>query len=113
MSKYITHEGIGAVVATCGVEEEIEKPVLVKMVDNFTVAACQPGEKFCGVAMKSRNGLAPVQFKGFVRVNYSVSMKVGWNNVLADEYGGITPNEAGIPVLVVAKHDNDTVTICL
>ena len=113
MSKYITHEGIGAVVATCGVEEEIEKPVLVKMVDNFTVAPCQPGEKFCGVAMKSRNGLAPVQFKGFVNVGYSIRMDLGWNNVLTDAYGGITPNEAGMPVLVVAKHGNSTVTICL
>ena len=113
MSKYITHEGIGAVVATCCMEEDIEYAQVVKMVDNFTVAVCEPGEKFCGVALKTHNGLAPVQFKGCVRVGYSIRMNLGWNNVVTDKYGGITPNEAGMPVLVVAKHDDSTVTICL
>ena len=113
MNKYITHEGVGAVVVTCSVEEEIKEPTLVKMVGDYAVAPCQPGEKFCGVALKSRNGLAPVQFKGFVTVGYSQTISLGWNNVLTDSYDGITPNEAGMPVLVVAKHENSTATICL
>ena len=113
MFNTIKYTGIGAVVATCHTMEEIGKNTLVKMADNGTVEPCQAGDKFCGMAMKSRGGLTPVQFKGFMTVNYSKSVNLGWNTVVCDAYGGITPGEQGIPVLVVSDHGDGTVTICL
>ena len=113
MFKKIAYEDIGAVVATCHAEEGVEAGKVVKMVDDCTVGACEAGDKFCGVALAPRNGLTAVQFKGFVNVSYSVSIELGWNTVVANKYGGITPAEGGVPVLVVCKHDDSTVDICL
>ena len=113
MFNKIAYNDIGAVVATCPAEEGVEAGKLVKMVNNCTVAPCQPGDKFCGVALAPRNGLTGVQFKGFANVIYSMDIELGWNTVVADKYGGITPNENGIPVLVVSIHGNGTVDICL
>ena len=113
MFNEIKYDGIGAVVAVCHMEEEVQKETLVKMAGDSTVAPCQQGDKFCGLAMKARGGLAPVQFKGFMTVPYSKSLPMGWNDVACDAYGGITATEGGVPVLVVSNHGNGTVTICL
>ena len=113
MDKKIAYNDIGAVVATCYAQGTIYPGQVVKMVDDSTVAACADGEKFCGVALAPRGGLVPVQFKGFANVGYSVDIAMGWNTVVADQYGGITPNENGIPVLVVSIHGNGSVDICL
>ena len=113
MYNKIAFTDIGAVVATCQAEEGVEAGKLVKMSGNGTVAPCLAGDKFCGVAMQPRGGLAAVQFKGFVTVGYSKSIELGWNTVTADSIGGITVTDQGISVLVVAKNDDGTVDICL
>ena len=113
MYNKIAFTEIGAVVATCQAEEGVEAGKLVKISDSGTVAPCQAGDKFCGVAMQPRNGLVAVQFKGFVTVGYSQTISLGWNTVTSNSIGGITVSDQGISVLVVSKNDDGTVDICL
>lgn len=112
MSK-ISFEEIGAVVATCKASSTVQGGQVVKMASNAMVAPCSDGDSFCGVAMEPRNGLTGVQFKGFMTVPYSGSVKVGWNILCADGSGGIKTAETGVDALVVYVNTDGTAVICL
>ena len=87
MSK-ISFEDIGAVVATCEVEEGVTGGQVVKMTANHKVGPCADGDKFCGVALTPNGIITGVQFKGFVTVNCTGSLTVGWATLAADGNGG-------------------------
>lgn len=112
MSK-ISFEDIGAVVATCQTAATVQGGQMVKMEGNGIVTACNAGDAFCGVAMEPRNGLAGVQFKGFMTVPYTGSVKVGWNTLCADGAGGVKTGESGVSALVICINTDGTAVICL
>ena len=101
MSK-LSFEDIGAVVATCQVEEGVTGGQVVKLTDASQVGPCAAGDKFCGVAMEPRAGLAGVQFKGFVTVSCTGDLTHGWATLAADGNGGVKADENGHEYLVVA-----------
>ena len=55
-------------VASFEVSGTVSKGDPVKVSANGTVAACAAGDKFCGIALSVRDGIAAVQLAGYVRV---------------------------------------------
>lgn len=112
MSK-ISFEDIGAVVATCQVEEGVRGGEVVKLTDNAKVGSCAAGDKFCGMAMQPRGAIAGVQFKGFMTVACTGELIPGWATLAADGSGGVKNAESGVPALVIAMNADGTAVICL
>lgn len=112
MSK-LSFEDIGAVVATCQVEEGVTGGQVVKLTDASQVGPCAAGDKFCGVAMEPRAGLAGVQFKGFVTVSCTGDLTHGWATLAADGNGGVKSAADGVTALVVGVNSDGTAVICL
>jgi len=113
MSK-ISFEDIGAVVATCQVGANVAGGSVVKLTGNATVGPCTTGDSFCGVIMKPRDGIAAVQFKGFMTVSYTGSLTPGWATLSADGTGGVKPDTEGVAAMVIGVNsDDETAVICL
>ena len=112
MSK-ISFEDIGAVVATCEVEEGVTGGQVVKVTANSKVGPCADGDKFCGVALAPRGAITGVQFKGFMTVNCTGSLNLGWATLAADGNGGVKSASAGVNALVVCVNGDGTAVICL
>ena len=112
MSK-ISFEDIGAVVATCQTAATVQGGQMVKMEGNGIVTACNAGDAFCGVAMEPRNGLAGVQFKGFMTVSCTGTLNVGWATLAADGAGGVKSAASGVSAQVICVNTDGTAVICL
>jgi len=112
MSK-ISFEDIGAVVATCQVEEGVTGGQVVKLTDSAKVGPCADGEAFCGVAMEPRTGIAGVQFKGFMTVTCTGTLTPGPATLTADGTGGVKSADAGVAVQVISMGSDGTAVICL
>ena len=113
MSK-ISYEGVGELVVSIGVTEEVTPGEVVRMLDNDLVCHCEDGDLFCGVALKVDVTCGSMQVKGFATVTYSEDMDVGWMNLVANGMGGVRVDDNGIPKLVVCKdEDAMTAVICL
>ena len=112
MSK-ISFEDIGAVVATCQVEDGVTGGQVVKLTGNAQVGPCAEGDKFCGVAMEPRTHIAGVQFKGFMTVSCTGSLTPGWATLAADGEGGVKTATAGVAALVMGVNSDGTAVICL
>lgn len=113
MSK-LGYEGIGEVVVTVAMTEEVEKGTPVCMQENGTVRPCNEGEAFCGVALGRRGEYGGMQVKGFVSVCYSGDLAVGWATLTADGDGGVCQADSGLKVLVIqVDEDEGTAMICL
>ena len=112
MSK-ISFDDIGAVVATCQVEEGVIGGQVVKLTAASQVAPCAAGDSFCGVAMEPRAGLAGVQFKGFMTVAATGGLTPGWATLAADGSGGVKTAAQGVTALVVGVNSDGTAVICL
>ena len=112
MSK-ISFEDIGAVVATCQVEEDVAGGQVVKMTGNGKVGPCADGDRFCGVTMQPRCDIAGVQFKGFMTVGCTGSLTPGWAVLAADGSGGVKAASTGVNALVIGANGDGTAVICL
>ena len=112
MSK-LSFEDIGAVVATCMVEEGVTGGQVVKLTASSQVGPCAAGDSFCGVAMEPRGGLAGVQFKGFMTVTCTGELTPGWATLAADGSGGVKTASQGVTALVVGMNSDGTAVICL
>ena len=112
MKNEIAFTDIGALVVTCRADESLKEGGLVKFSGNGTVAPCESGDEFCGVAMKPRSGMVAVQFKGFVTVPCGEYIKLGWRSVAVGD-GGIVNADSGVRVLVVSTGEDGTAEILL
>ena len=110
----ISYEAIGQVMVTCLAEDDVVAGQVVKMDDNDTVAACDAGDAFCGVAGEvSEDGFVAVQVKGFLTVSTTGTLTLGWVNLAADGKGGVKKvTSGGVAALVVSASDTGAV-ICL
>ena len=110
----ISFQGIGQVCATflCGTVAEGQ---LVKVSGRGTVAACDDGDGFCGVAVCKKDDACAVQVAGFVTVPYSGTEPApGYAALAADGSGGVKSVESGREYLVAdADTTAKTVTILL
>jgi hypothetical protein len=110
--KKISFDGVGEVVATFAVGEDVTGGQVVKVTENATVGLCQAGDKFCGVALIPRAGFGGVQVKGFMTVRYSGALSLGKASLVADGTGGVKAAENGVEALVV-NLDGEEAEICL
>ena len=99
----VSFEGIGEMVATFAVAEDMEKGCMVKLDEAGCVRPCADGDEFIGMAVNVRQGYAGVQFSGMAQVAYSGAAPVcGWAKLSADGKGGVKADENGHEYLVVA-----------
>ena len=99
----VSFEGIGEMVATFAVAEDVEKGCMVKLGEDGQVSPCEDGDEFIGMAVNCRQGFAGVQFSGMAQVAYSgTAPGCGWAKLSADGNGGVKADENGHEYLVVA-----------
>lgn len=110
--KSISFEGIGAVVATFGVEESVPMGQVVKLSEGKTVGPCEAGDKFVGVVFDCDTPLASVQVKGFTTLACTGAVDLGYSTLVADGSGGVKAG-AGESYLVVENQDTGYITLCL
>ena len=109
----VSFHGIGQVCATflgTGTEGQV-----VKVSTAATVAPCEDGNSFCGVALCVKDDACAVQVAGFVTVPYSSTEPTpGYAKLSADGTGGVKTDESGREYLVVSVDTAaKTVTILL
>ena len=76
---------------------------VVKVSTAATVAPCENGDSFCGVAMCVKDDACAVQVAGFVTVPYSSTEPTpGYAKLSADGTGGVKSDESGREYLVVS-----------
>ena len=82
----VNFNGYGENVATFIADSALtEAGVPVKISADGTVAKCASGDLFCGICLGVRDGYATVQLSGYVRVNTSAKLALGYTKVAAAE----------------------------
>lgn len=98
-------------------ESEITTGTPVVLSDNFTVAAADEGDAFCGVLLSCRDNLCCVQLKGAVTLPYSgTAPEVGTALLAADGEGGVAAADAedgGTTVLILAVDTTASTVTCI
>ncbi len=100
--KSISMDGIGAKYVTFYTEEDASAVGKVcTLSGNDTVKASADGEKFCGILISVKDGIACVQVGGCCELPYSgtTAPSVGYCSVAAAS-GGVAVGEKGKEVLV-------------
>ena len=100
----VSFNGIGEKLVTFA-NDKAEKGQVVKVSGEGTVAPCNNGEAFDGVAALVDDGIAGVLLRGFADVGYSEGseLKVGHNKLVADGSGGVKVDDGkGKDYLAVA-----------
>ena len=98
----VNFNGYGENVATFIANSALtEAGVPVKISADGTVAKCASGDLFCGICLGVRDGYATVQLSGYVRVNTSAKLALGYTKIAAGASGKVAANENGIALLVV------------
>ncbi len=69
----ISFKGFNEQILTFKTQGEIEKGSLVKMAESATVAPCESGDDFIGIAVHVHGGIAAVQVGGYASLSYSGS----------------------------------------
>lgn len=93
-------------------DSTVEKGSLVKLIDDNTVAACEAGDKVCGICVNVREGYAAVQLKGYAEVAVEGVVNVGYQTLSAADGMSVKADENGREYLVVSA-GTDTVGIIL
>ena len=117
-------DGIGAVVATFTADSGVKGGQVVKLTGNGQVGPCTAGDKFCGVALEPRAGIAGVQVRGFATVA-GTGLPLGQAVLVADGTGGVKSAAAdadddaavgateGVLATVVSVNEDGSAVICL
>ena len=102
----VSFGGYGESIATFEAADGVQAGAPVKITANGTVGPCAEGDRFCGVAVSVRDGIAAVQLSGYVVLPYSgAGLAVGYQKAVAGADGKIKADAAGGEILVV---DMDT-----
>lgn len=108
----IGFNGFGENTVTFEADATVKKGSVVKLIDDNTVAACESGDKFCGVCVNVREGYAAVQLKGYTELAVSSDIGVGYQMLSAASDASVAVDEGGREYLVVSA-GADTVGIIL
>lgn len=105
--------GYGENAVTFLADKSVTKPgVPVKMTGSGTVGTCAPGDTFCGICLRVREGYATVQLAGFVNMPADKNIGTGYKKLSAAANGKIASVESGREYLVL-QADNETVGFIL
>lgn len=105
------YKGYGEEFLTLATEDEKigGKPMTVS--GENTVSLSKSGEKFFGIGVTERCGIASVQVGGYVEAGYTgTAPKHGAGYLNADGNGGVTAAQSGVPVTVL-KIDSDNAVV--
>lgn len=108
----IGFNGFNENTVTFEADASVFKGALVKMIDDNTVAACESGDKVCGICVNVREGYAAVQLKGYAEVAVSGAVNVGYQSLAAASSTTMQSDETGREYLVVSA-DTETAGIIL
>lgn len=98
----VNFNGYGENVATFIANSALtESGIPVKISADGTVAKCSSGDLFCGICLGVRDGYATVQLSGYVKVQTSSKLALGYTKVAAGASGKVAANENGRALLVV------------
>ena len=110
----VSYEGIGEVVITVMLAEDMKMGQVVRMVENQWAGPCTDGDEFCGVIVSMRDFHSGVQVKGFVPVKFTGEMKLGWVSLVGNGYGGVRQGDGGVKCLVThVDAESEIAMICL
>lgn len=100
-------------VLTFEADETVKKEgELLKMGSDGKVTVCGEGDKFFGVLLKVREGVAAVKVKGYVELRKTGEIGYGFCGIVADSDGKVKAESGGREHLVIKK-DGDTIGIIL
>ena len=99
----VSFEEIGRLAATFA-QEGCAAGQVCKVADNGKVTVCAANDNFCGIVEGVRGGYAAVQMAGFVQVDFTGTMSLGYVNLCADGSGGVQAGQ-GREYLVVSVDD--------
>lgn len=113
MSKSISFQEIGSLVATFFAEDGVEVGQVVEMTDNQTVGTAENGGSFSGVVLNLANdGVATVQVGGFATVK-AEGVTAGKVNLVAGDDGCVVEGGSVGYTVVSADEVNGTAVILL
>lgn len=84
-------------------DSELKKGDLVKISDNYTVAACATGNVPCGIVLNTDGKYVCVQLEGYAKVKYSgTAPALGMASLAADGADKVKVSATGRTCMVVA-----------
>jgi hypothetical protein len=81
--------------------------VPVMFSDNNTVCECVAGSIPSGICIALRNGYATVQTAGYVKVNTSTKVPLGYKSIAANGKGGVEISETGRYCIIANRTDTE------
>lgn len=110
----VSFGGFNENTATFKATEDIAKNSTVKMSASETVAPCEGGEAFCGVAVDCSGGYVSVQLSGAVTMPYTGTAPEAGYTALAGDGESVAVSEQGREYLAVAVDETaKTVTFIM
>ena len=104
----VNFNGYGENVATFIANSTLtETGVPVKISADGTVTKCSSGDKFCGICVGIRDGYATVQLSGYVRVQTSAKLALGYTKLAVGASDKIAANDNGRELLVIESTATD------
>lgn len=93
-------------------DSTVAKGSLVKLIDDNTVAACEAGDKVCGICVNVREGYAAVQLYGYAEIPVEGVVSVGYQTLSAASDTSVHFDAEGREYLVLSV-GTDTVGVIL
>ncbi len=99
----VSFNGFNEKVLTFKTESAVETGYPVMMSGNGTVAACESGDAFCGIAVHSEGTYVSVQLTGAITMPYTgTTPEVGYENLAAGADGSVSVASGGREYLVLS-----------
>lgn len=99
----VSFNGFNEKALTFKTESAVETGYPVMMSGSDTVAACESGDVFCGVAVHSEGKYVSVQLAGAVTMSYSgTAPEAGYETLTAGADGSVTAASGGREYLVLS-----------
>ena len=102
----INFNGYSENVLTFECDNTVTAGKLVKMSANGKVAAAAANDDFVGVALSVSGGYAAVQLNGYVELQKTGTVNVGYNKLVASNSSAVKTAESGIDRLVILVDGN-------
>lgn len=110
----VSFDEIGQVCVTFAQGTGVGKDQVCKVSGNGTVSGCGAGDKFCGVAVSTREDYVGVVVGGFVTASYTgTAPAVGYTALAADGSGGVKADATNGRQVLVVSVDTEASTVTM
>ncbi len=98
----VNFNGYGENIATFIANSTLtETGVPVKITADGTVSKCSANDSFCGICVAVRDGYAAVQLSGYVKVQTTAKLALGYTKLAAAAGGKVAAYDSGRALLVI------------